>query len=53
MSKYFCEHHCRHLLFRIFFIIQVSKIRAGIVGIERNIEKKQRETDKEVSQVNY
>lgn len=27
-----------------------SKIRAGIVGIERNIEKKQRETDKEVSQ---
>ena len=26
------------------------KIRAGIVGIERHIEKKQRETDKEVSQ---
>ena len=26
-------------------------MRAGIVGIERNIEKKQRETDKQVSQV--
>lgn len=27
-------------------------MRTGIVGIERIIEKKQRETDKEVSQVN-
>ena len=33
------------------FFTQGSKIRTGIVGIERNIETKQRETDKEVSQV--
>lgn len=30
---------------------QGFKFRTGIVGIERNIESKQRETDKEVSQV--
>ena len=32
-------------------LIQGSGIRTGIMGIERNIEKKQRETGKEVSQV--
>lgn len=30
-----------------------SGIRTGIMGIERNIEKKQRETGKEVSQVSW
>ena len=29
------------------------KMRSGIMGIERGIEKKQRETDKEVTEVSY
>lgn len=56
--RFFAERRMRKLRISYFysfcyFLLQAGRIRAvGIVGIERKLEEKRKETDKNISEVN-